>query len=84
MKTLKNLLIVKSILLILVIIYLSINKHYCNWEDCGHQGEILNQWTFSSEWGYEKDTDGYLCEYTHFMNPSWTYEECEDYVFSQP
>lgn len=82
MKTLKNLLVVKSILLILVVIYLSIDKHHCNWDDCEHQGEILNQWTFSSEWEAEEYSDLWCIEFTHFMNPEMTYEECEQYVFS--
>lgn len=82
MKTLKNLLVVKSILLILVVIYLSIDKHYCNWNDCDHQGRILNQWLFSSEWGAEEYSDTWCIEFTHFMNPEMTYEECEEYVFS--
>ena len=55
--------------------------HKCNWEDCDHQGEIKNQYAFISKWGYEEMTDRYLVELTHFLNPSWEYEECEDYIF---
>lgn len=58
--------------------------HTCNWDYCPHKGKLMISSNFISYWGYEEDTDGYLCEYTHFMNPYWTYEECEDYIFSQP
>ena len=58
--------------------------HTCNWEDCQQQDKIMNIDNFTSTWKYEPDTDSYYTELTHFMNPSWTYEECEDYVFSQP
>ena len=34
---------------------------------------------FSSN--YEPYTDGWCIEYTHYMNPSWTAEMCEDYTF---
>lgn len=56
--------------------------HNCDWEDCSHFNEIIDQDNFISKWGYEPDTDGYYVELTHFMNPDWTYEQCEDYVFS--
>ena len=56
--------------------------HTCNWEDCQQQDKIMNKHNFTSTWGYEPDTDGYYTELTHFMNPNWTYEQCEDYVFS--
>ena len=42
----------------------------------------MNIDNFTSTWGYEPDTDGYYTELTHFINPNWTYEQCEDYVFS--
>ena len=57
-------------------------KHKCNWVDCSHFGEIMDQHNFISRWGYEPDTDGYYTELTHFMNPDWTYEQCEEYVFT--
>ena len=65
----------------IILVYMLSFLHICNWEDCTHQYELMTNTNFISDWGYEKDTDGYLCEYTHFMNPSWTYEECEDYIF---
>lgn len=57
-------------------------KHQCNWEDCYHQGEVVDQNNFVSYWGCEEFTDGWCVEMTHFMNPEMTYEECEAYVFS--
>lgn len=58
--------------------------HYCTWEDCPHQGENMNQHEFVSKWmgGYPEMSDGWCVEMTHFMNPTWTYEQCEDYVMS--
>ena len=82
----KNLNIFKilSIIVITFILLLFYSKiHQCNWDYCPHKGKLIISSNFISYWGYEEDTDGYLCEYTHFMNPAWTYEECEDYVFSQ-
>jgi hypothetical protein len=52
--------------------------HHCNWEDCEQNGNV----TFTIQWGYVEGTDGYLCELTHFNNPTWTYEQCEKYVFN--
>lgn len=57
-------------------------KHQCDWEDCEHQGEIVDQNNFVSYWGYEEMTDGWCVEMTHFMNPEMTYEECDAYVMS--
>lgn len=59
-------------------------NHYCDWGDCPHQGENMDQHNFISKWkgGYDELTDGWCVEMTHFMNPTWTYEQCEDYVFS--
>ena len=58
------------------------NIHYCNWVDCSHQGEVMKETKFISEWGFEESTDGWCVELTHFMNPEMTYEQCEKYVFS--
>ena len=80
-----NIFKILSIIVITFILLLFYSKiHQCNWNYCPHKGKLMISSNFISYWGYEEDTDGYLCEYTHFMNPSWTYEECEDYVFSQP
>ena len=57
-------------------------QHQCNWEDCNHQGELMDSRFFVSYWGYENETDGFYTELTHFMNPEMTYEEVEDYVMS--
>lgn len=59
-------------------------RHYCNWEDCPHVGKIMDQHTFNSIWagGYVEGTDGFYVELTHFMQPTWSYEQCEDYVMS--
>ena len=80
-----NIFKILSIIVITFILLLFYSKiHQCNWDYCPHKGKLMISSNFISYWGYEEDTDGYLYEYTHFMNPSWTYEECEDYVFSQP
>lgn len=60
---------------------LSNPKHYCNWVDCEYQGEVISKDNFTSKWGYIPESDGYVVELTHFMNPKWTYEQCEEYVF---
>lgn len=70
------------VILYYVVYYYNDNKHRCYWEDCGHYGQVMNQHQFVSQWGYEELTDGWCVEMTHFMNPDWTYEQCEDYVFA--
>lgn len=72
------------ILCIISVEYLSsdIKTHHCNWEDCKYNNLNYNEEEFISSWGYDKDTDGYLCELTHMRNPSWTYEQCEEYIFN--
>ena len=72
------------ILGITVIVLLFAYNARIKWEDCQQQDKIMNKHNFTSTWGYEPDTDGYYTELTHFINPNWTYEQCEDYVFSQP
>lgn len=54
--------------------------HYCTWEDCEHAGKS----TFKSNWagGYNEFTDGWCVEKTHFYNPSFSYEKCEQIIFS--
>ena len=93
-KQLKGLLIVILILTVATLCSLYLNGyfkqdntnttqiHTCTWEDCDHQGEVINQWLFVSQWGYEEMTDGWCVEMTHFTNPNWTYEECNAYVLS--
>lgn len=65
-------------------ITLEYDRHHCNWEDCPHENSIRNQHFFVSKWagGYDEGTDGFYTELTHYMNPDWTYEQCEDYVMS--
>lgn len=82
MKTLKSVLFVVFTLSIFLGVYFTVDRHECNWNDCDHQGRIINQWLFSSEWGAEEYSDTWCIEFTHFMNPEMTYEECEEYVFS--
>lgn len=60
----------------------TVTKHHCDWEDCYHQGEVVDQNNFVSYLGYEEMTDGWCVEMTHFMNPEMTYEECDAYVMS--
>ncbi len=79
----------KIIFFLLIALSLSITScnekttHQCNWEDCEHNGEIMSPEYFTSYWGYDNYTDGYNVELTHYMNPNWTYEQCEDYIFNK-
>ena len=72
------------LLLIFLVVYMcsNTNIHKCNWENCSHYNKSVDVQTFSPEWGYEKDTDGYYIEITHIAQPQWSYEQCEDYVMS--
>ena len=69
---------------ILILINISTLFHFCNWEDCTHNYEYKSFSNFESAYNAEKYSDLYLIELTHFLYPTWTYEECEDYVFNQP
>ena len=68
---------------ILILINISTLFHFCDWEDCTHNYEYKSFNNFKSAYNAEEYSDLYLIELTHFLNPTWTYEECEDYVFSQ-
>ena len=68
---------------ILILINISTLFHFCNWGDCTHNYEYKSFSNFESAYNAEEYSDLYLIELTHFLNPTWTYEECEDYVFSQ-
>ena len=76
------------LLLIFLVVYMCSNTnninniHKCNWENCSHYNKSVNVQTFSPEWGYEKDTDGYYIEITHIAQPTWSYKQCEEYVFT--
>lgn len=52
------------------------HKHNCMWTDCDQRGRT----EFYTE--CEEGSDGYYFDLTHWRNPEWTYEECENYVFS--
>lgn len=84
MKTAFNTIVLVLALLVTSLIVMSVtsNKHRCNWEDCDHYGQEMDQHQFVSQWGYDEMTDGWCVEMTHFMSPELTYEQCEDYVFS--
>ena len=69
--------------IIIISMYISTLLHFCDWEDCTHNYEYKSVSNFKSAYNAEEYSDLYLIELTHFLNPSWTYEECEDYVFSQ-
>ena len=69
--------------IIIISMYISSLLHFCNWEDCTHNYEYKSISNFKSAYNAEEYSDLYLIELTHFLNPSWKYEECEDYVFSQ-
>ena len=70
--------------IIIISMYISSLLHFCNWEDCTHNYEYKSFNNFESAYNAEEYSDLYLIELTHFLYPSWTYEECEDYVFNQP
>ena len=63
--------------------YITSLLHFCNWEDCTNNYEYKSVSNFKSAYNAEEYSDLYLIELTHFLYPSWTYEECEDYVFNQ-
>ena len=67
---------------LIISVYIFSLFHICNWEDCTHNFEYKTENNFKSAYNAEEYSDLYLIELTHFLNPSWTYEECEDYVFS--
>ena len=69
-------------LLFIILLYILSFLHICNWEDCTHNFELRLEDNFVSAYGFEDNSDLYLIELTHFLNPSWKYEECEDYVFN--
>ena len=68
---------------ILILINISTLLHFCDWEDCTHNYEYKSVSNFKSAYNAKEYSDLYLIELTHFLYPSWTYEKCEDYVFSQ-
>ena len=83
----KHLPFISLILFGILIISIHVSKkplHFCNWEDCNYKNKSVTVDNFKSTWGYEEGTDGFYIELTHIAQPHWTYEECEDYVFSQP
>ena len=71
----------KKVFFIILVYTLSL-FHICNWEDCTHNFEYKSENSFVSAYGFEDNSDLYLIELTHFIHPSWTYEECEDYIFN--
>ena len=71
-------------LIIIILIYICSSFHICTWEDCTHNFEYKSKNSFVSAYGFKYNSDLYFIELTHFLNPSWEYEECEDYAFSQP
>lgn len=68
-------------LLFIILLYLLSFLHICNWEDCTHNFEFKSEDYFVSAYGFKDNSDLYLIELTHFIHPSWKYEECEDYIF---
>ena len=69
-------------LLFIILLYILSFLHICNWEDCTHNFELRLEDNFVSAYGFEDNSDLYLIELTHFIHPSWKYEECEDYIFN--
>ena len=68
-------------LLFVILLYMLSLLHICNWEDCTHNFELRLEDNFVSAYGFKDNSDLYLIELTHFIHPSWKYEECEDYIF---
>ena len=68
-------------LLFIILLYILSFLHICNWEDCTHNFELRLEDNFVSAYGFKDNSDLYLIELTHFIHPSWEYEECEDYIF---
>ena len=68
-------------LLFIILLYILSFLHICNWEDCTHNFELRLEDNFVSAYGFKDNSDLYLIELTHFIHPSWKYEECEDYIF---
>ena len=69
-------------LIIIILIYIWYTFHICICEDFTHNFEYKSENSFVSAYGFKQNSDLYLIELTHFLNPSWEYEECEDYVFN--
>ena len=69
-------------LLFIILLYVLSLFHICNWEDCTHNFELRLEDNFVSAYGFKQNSDLYLIELTHFIHPSWKYEECEDYIFN--
>ena len=69
-------------LLFVILMYVLSLFHICNWEDCTHNFEYKSENNFVSAYGFKDNSDLYLIELTHFIYPSWKYEECEEYVFT--
>ena len=65
----------------IISVYILSFFHICNWEDCTHNFELKSEDNFVSAYGFKDNSDLYLIELTHFIHPSWKYEECEDYIF---
>ena len=68
-------------LLFIILLYIMSFLHICNWEDCTHNFELRLEDNFVSAYGFKDNSDLYMIELTHFLHPSWEYEECEDYIF---
>ena len=66
---------------LIISVYIFSLFHICNWEDCTHNFELRLEDNFVSAYGFKDNSDLYLIELTHFIHPSWKYEECEDYIF---
>ena len=58
-------------LLFIILLYILSFLHICNWEDCTHNFELRLEDNFVSAYGFEDNSDLYLIELTHFLNPSW-------------
>ena len=77
-----NWLVILLLIFLVVFMCSNTNIHKCNWEDCNYQNKSVTVNNFKSTWGYEEHTDGFYVELTHIAQPDWSYEQCEEYVFS--
>lgn len=54
------------------------NPHTCEFSKCPFKGQMK----FENGCGYcEEGSDCWLLDKIHFAHPSWSYDQCDDYLF---